>query len=122
MGCHWPRRGKPMSDKRAEQRGGADSGELPAAAIHSADSLRDQAGNRAEAVLAGISDGIAALDNDWRLVYANSAVGRMLGRDVTNLIGRSLDQLLDLAADDPFRGAYRDSKQSGEQRTFTKYS
>ncbi len=111
-----------MSEKCAEQRGGADSGELPAAALHSADSPRDQAGNRAEAVLAGISDGIAALDNDWRLVYANPAVGRLLGRDVTHLIGRTLDQLLDLAADDPFRGAYRASKQAGEQLTFTKYS
>ena len=111
-----------MSDKRAEQRGGADSGELPAAALRSADSLRDQTGNRAEAVLAGISDGIAALDNDWRLVYANPAVGRMLGRDTTNLMGRTLDQLLDLAAGDPFHVAYRDSKQAGAQLTFTKYS
>src|SRR3979490_3038141 len=101
MGCHWPRRGKPMSDKRAEQGGGADTGELPAAALHGADSLRDQVGSRAEAVLAGISDGIAALDNDWRLVYANPTVGHLLGRDITNLMGRTLDQLLDLAADDP---------------------
>jgi PAS domain-containing protein len=111
-----------MSDKRAEQRGGADSGELPAAALHGADSLRDQPGNRAEAVLAGISDGIAAFDNDWRLVYGNPAVGRLLGRDITSLIGRTLDQLLDLPADDPFGLAYRDSKRAGEQLTFTKYS
>ena len=66
--------------------------------------------------------GIAALDNDWRLVYANPVVGRLLGRDTTNLMGRTLDQLLDLAADDPFRVAYRDSKQAGEPLTFTKYS
>src|SRR4051812_24083735 len=106
-----------MSDKRAEQREGAESGELPAAALRSADSPRDQAGSRTEAVLAGISDGIAALDNDWRLLYANPAVGRLLGRDITNLMGRTLDQLLDLAADDPFRAAYRESKRSGEQLT-----
>src|SRR3984893_19479300 len=99
-----------MSDERAEHRGGADSGELPAAALRGADSPRDQAGGRAEAVLSGISDGIVALDNDWRLVYANPAVGRLLDRDITNLIGRTLDQLLDLAADDPFRLAYRESK------------
>jgi PAS domain S-box-containing protein len=111
-----------MSDKRAEHWGSAESGELPAAALRSADSLRDQAGNRADTILAGISDGIAGLDNDWRLVYANPAVGHLLGRDVTNLIGRTLDQLLDLAADDPFGIAYRDSKRGGEQLTFTKYS
>jgi PAS domain S-box-containing protein len=111
-----------MSDERAEQRGSADSGELPAAALRGADSPHDQADNRAEAILAGISDGIAALDNDWRLVHANPAVGHLLGRDVTHLIGRTLDQLLDLPADDPFRLAYRDSKQAGEQLTFTKYS
>jgi PAS domain S-box-containing protein len=111
-----------MSDKRAEQRGGAELGELPEAALRGADGPRDQIGGRAEAVLAGISDGIAALDNDWRLVYANPAVGHMLGRDITNLTGRTLDQLLDLAADDPFGVAYRDSKRTGEPLAFTKYS
>src|SRR5947209_82995 len=111
-----------MSDKRAEQRGGADSGELPAAALHSADSLCDQPGNCADGILVGITDCIAALDNDWRLVYANPAVGRRLGRDISHLMGRTLDQLLDLAPDDPFRAAYHDSKQSGGQLTFTKYS
>jgi PAS domain S-box-containing protein len=111
-----------MSDERAEHRGGAESGELPAAALRSADSPRDQEGGRPEAVLAAISDGIVALDNDWRLIYANAAVGRLLDRDITNLIGRTLDQLLDLAADDPFAAAYRESKRAGEQLTFTKYS
>jgi PAS domain S-box-containing protein len=111
-----------MSDQRAEQGGAGGSGETPAAASRSADRPRDQVANRVEDVLAGISDGIAALDNDWRLVYANPVVGRLLGRDITNLMGRTLDQLLDLAADDPFRVAYRDSKRAGEQLTFTKYS
>ena len=111
-----------MSDQRAEQGGAGGPGELPAAASRSAESPRDQGDSSAAAVLAGISDGIAALDNDWRLVYANPVVGRLLGRDTTNLMGRTLDQLLDLAADDPFRVAYRDSKQAGEPLTFTKYS
>jgi PAS domain S-box-containing protein len=111
-----------MSDRRAEQREGADSGELPPAALRSADSPRDQPGSRAEAVLAGISDGIAALDNDWRLIYANPAVARLLGRDMGPMIGKPIHESLDIQPDNPFRNAYEASKQSGESLAFSAYS
>jgi PAS domain S-box-containing protein len=111
-----------MSDRRAEQREGAESGELPPAALRSADSPRDQPGSRAEAVLAGISDGIAALDNDWRLIYANPAVARLLGRDMGPMIGKPIHESLDIQPDNPFRNAYEASKQSGESLAFSAYS
>jgi PAS domain S-box-containing protein len=75
-----------------------------------------------DAILAGISDGIVAVDNDWRLVYANPAAERIWGRDLAPLIGKSLHESLDIAPDNPFRAAYMASKQSGEPIAFTGYS
>jgi PAS domain S-box-containing protein len=81
-----------------------------------------QADRGAEAILAGISDGIVALDNEWRLVYANPAAQRIWGRDIGPLIGTSLHDALDISPDNPFRLAYEASKQSGEPIAFTGYS
>jgi PAS domain S-box-containing protein len=75
-----------------------------------------------EAILASISDGIIALDNDWRLVYANPAAHRIWGRDLAPMIGKSLHESLDIAPDNPFRAAYMASKQNGEPIAFTGYS
>ena len=44
----------------------------------------------AETILSGISDGIVALDNEWRLVYANQAATRVWGRDLTMFMGKSI--------------------------------
>src|SRR5256885_7263241 len=76
----------------------------------------------ATAILASISDGIVALDNEWRLVYANVAAQRIWGRDLTPLIGKSLHDVLDIRPDNPFRLAYMISKNNGEPIAFTGYS
>jgi len=76
----------------------------------------------ATAILASISDGIVALDNEWRLVYANAAAQRIWGRDLTPLIGKSLHDVLDIRPDNPFRLAYMISKNNGEPIAFTGYS
>ncbi|TMJ01877.1 MAG: PAS domain S-box protein [Alphaproteobacteria bacterium] len=76
----------------------------------------------ADAILASISDGIVALDNDWRLVYANPAAQGIWGRDLRPLIGKSLHDVLDIAPDNPFRLAYMISKNNGEPIAFTGYS
>src|SRR3954469_22398556 len=76
----------------------------------------------AETVLGSISDGIVALDNDWRLIYANPAVGRLLGRDIGPMIGKPLHESLDIPPENPFRAAYMASKQSGEPLAFCGYS
>ena len=46
-----------------------------------------------DTILASISDGIIALDNEWRLVYANPAAARIWGRDLTPLMGKSMHEL-----------------------------
>ena len=76
----------------------------------------------ADTILASISDGIVALDNEWRLVYANPAATRIWGRDLTPLMGKSIHDSLDIAPDNPFRLAYMASKQNGEPIAFTGYS
>src|SRR3954471_660133 len=69
-----------------------------------------QADLSADAILASISDGIVALDNEWRLVYANPAAQRIWGRNLQPLIGKVLHDVLDIAPDNPFRLAYMISK------------
>jgi len=60
-------------------------------------SLSDQALARQRAfasdVLAGIVDGVVASDATGRIAYANPALLRMLGRDLSDVIGRNLDDL-----------------------------
>jgi PAS domain S-box-containing protein len=75
-----------------------------------------------DTILAGISDGIIALDSEWRLVYANPAATRIWGRDLTPLMGKSIHDSLGIAADNPFRLAYTASKLNNEPIAFTGYS
>jgi PAS domain S-box-containing protein len=73
-------------------------------------------------ILATISDGIVALDNDWRLVYFNPAAERMCGRDLGAMIGKPIHDWLDISPDNPFRIAYTASKQKGEPVALAGYS
>ena len=74
------------------------------------------------AILAGISDAIIAFDNDWRLVYSNAAAERLWGHRSGAMIGKTLHDLLQLAADNPFMAAYEKSKRDGEPVAFAGYS
>jgi PAS domain S-box-containing protein len=76
----------------------------------------------AESVLAGISDGILAVDNDWRLVYVNPAAARMWGRGIEAAIGKPIHDALDITPDNPFRAVYSASKLNNEPVSFTGYS
>jgi PAS domain S-box-containing protein len=76
----------------------------------------------ADAILASISDGIVALDNDWRLVYFNPAAERMWGSDLGAMVGKPIHESLDISSDNPFRVAYMASKEKGEPVAFSGYS
>src|SRR3954447_826070 len=84
--------------------------------------LSDPQAPDADTVLGGISDGIVALDNEWRLVYANPGATRIWGRDLTMFMGKSLHDALGIAQDNRFRLAYMASKQNGEPIAFSGYS
>ena len=116
-----------MNDQRAEERYGGDDPLVrsrgdPAAPAPGAATRGPPAQAGAEAVLAGISDGIIALDNDWRLVHVNPAAQRMWGRELSALIGKPIDEALDINPDNPFRAIYVASKLNNEPVAFTGYS
>src|SRR3954463_4304596 len=76
----------------------------------------------ADTILGGISDGIVALDNEWRLVYANAAATRIWGRDLNLFMGKPIHDSLGIPEDNKFRLAYMASKHNGEPITFSGYS
>jgi PAS domain S-box-containing protein len=43
-----------------------------------------------ETILAGMSDGFALLDCDWRLTYANPNLARMAGKEISELVGNNV--------------------------------
>src|SRR6478609_301566 len=71
-----------------------------------------------DAVLASISDGIIAVDNDWRIVYLNPAAERLWGREARGVIGKTIHETLDISADNPFRLVYTTSKAKNEGVAF----
>ena len=76
---------KPFSAREllARVRANLDMAALRREAVRVENELRRQAQmaqERAEGILASISDGFLALDRDWRFTYVNSAAERMLGR------------------------------------------
>ena len=77
---------------------------------------------RAADIRADISDGCAALDNDWRFTYLNAAAARIAGRSASDLLGRTLFDALGNDPDNPFLARYVASKASGEPAVFTAYS
>jgi PAS domain S-box-containing protein len=85
---------KPFSAREllARVRANLDMAALRREAVRVENELRRQAQmaqERAEGILASISDGFLALDRDWRFTYVNSAAERMLGRAAGELIGRN---------------------------------
>lgn len=58
-------------------------------------------GARSRSILGSIEDGVVALDGDRRVVEANPAASRLLGRD--SLVGHLLDDLLEAADEDGHR-------------------
>ena len=104
-----------MNDQRAER--SADGGPF----VQSRDEPL-AAPATSDAVLASISDGIIALDNAWRLVYVNEPVKRVWRSDIGALIGKPIEEVLDINPDNPFRAIYTASKLSGEPVAFTGFS
>jgi PAS domain S-box-containing protein len=76
----------------------------------------------ASEILASIADGLIAVDNEWRLVYANAATQRMWNRDPAELLGRVIHEALDISEDNPFRALYSASKRDNRPIAISAYS
>jgi PAS domain S-box-containing protein len=85
-------------------------------------SLLADLGADVEDILASISDGLAAFDNEWRFTYANAAAERMANRKAEDLIGRTIIDAFGPDPNNPFLEIYRGSKARGEPVAFTAYS
>jgi PAS domain S-box-containing protein len=73
-----------------------------------------------EQTMANFSEGYLALDNDWRIVFANKAVYEHTARDpADSLIGLILWDVFDEAVAPEFAAAYRNARQRGKQITVT---
>src|SRR6267142_1375331 len=110
-----------MSNQRAERSGGEafarSARDLPAQSGGASSS-----GPNPEEILAGISDGLIALDNEWRVAYVNKAAQLMWRRDVREVIGKTIHEVLDIGADNPFHAVYAASKRNNEPIAFSGYS
>jgi PAS domain S-box-containing protein len=79
-------------------------------------------GGRLDDILASISDGLVALDNDWRFTYVNAGAQRFWGRSIDELLGRTIFDSLHVDPNNPFHTNYVAAKRSGEPTVFTAYS
>lgn len=73
-------------------------------------------------ILASISDGFIAVDNEWRFTYVNAAAERMWRRRADELLGKTIFDALSVEADNPFQASYLASKASGQPVALTAYS
>lgn len=72
-------------------------------------------------VLERMSDGIVALDRDWRYVYLNSQASRLLGRPHRSLLGKHIWTEFPDGFGQPFQLAYARAMETGEMIALTEY-
>ena len=75
-----------------------------------------------DAILASISDGFVAVDNDWRFTHVNPAAERMWRRKAADLIGRTIFDALKVDPRNPFQPNYLASKATNEPVAFSAFS
>ncbi|MCG6204495.1 response regulator [Rhodopseudomonas sp. HC1] len=84
---------KPFSAREllARVRSNLDTAEVRREALRTEHTLRQEAQaarDRAESILASISDGFVAIDSEYRFTYVNTAAERMMRRRASQLIGK----------------------------------
>ncbi|HEY7610830.1 MAG TPA: PAS domain S-box protein, partial [Alphaproteobacteria bacterium] len=75
-----------------------------------------------QSILASISDGFVALDNEWRFTFINPAAERMWNRKAEDLLGQTIFDSLHVDPNNPFHTSYLESKRNGEPVALTAYS
>ena len=77
---------------------------------------------RNQSILASISDGFVALDNEWRFTFINQAAERLWHRKAEELLGKTILDALNIDPSNPFQSSYLESKRTGEPVALTAYS
>jgi PAS domain S-box-containing protein len=69
-----------------------------------------------------VSDGVVALDTEWRYTYVNQKAATMLGRQrPEDLIGKNIWEEYPESADQPFARAYREAIETQQARIIKEY-
>ena len=68
-----------------------------------------------------VDDGFIALDRDWQVRYLNVAAARQLGREVGDLIGRSIWEEFPTAVGSVFDLRYREALETQERIEFEEH-
>jgi PAS domain S-box-containing protein len=74
-----------------------------------------------QAVVERITDGIVALDRDWRYVYLNRKAGELLGRRPADLLGRHIWTEFPEGVGQPFHRAYERAMQTQQPEVLEAY-
>ncbi|MCW5771712.1 MAG: PAS domain S-box protein [Rhodospirillaceae bacterium] len=75
-----------------------------------------------DGILASISDGFIALDNEWRFTYMNAAAERIIGRPAIGIIGLTASEVIKGHDDNVFAHCYAQAKRDGESVALTAWS
>ncbi len=75
-----------------------------------------------QSILASISDGFVALDNNWRFTFVNPAAERIWNLNAADLLGKTLLDSLHVDRNNAFHVNYLESKRSGDPVAFAAYS
>lgn len=108
-----------LSDKEGGDFGAADLAELTHLANFTAialENLRSMQGRKEalaqiETIFNSISDGVAAVDTDWRFTYLNAEAERLLQRSREELLGRNLWEAFPEGAQSPAFEVYRKARE-----------
>ena len=73
------------------------------------------------AALNRVGDGFFALDRDWNVRYVNVAAGRLMGRDVEDLVGRSIWAEFPTAVGTVFDRRFRQAVETQQVVEFEEY-
>lgn len=76
----------------------------------------------ADAVLATITEGIAVLSHDWRIVYVNPVVEDILGRSASSLLGQNHWEAFPTTLGTPVERMYRQAMLDGKPAALEHYS
>ncbi|HKL28484.1 MAG TPA: PAS domain S-box protein [Natrialbaceae archaeon] len=80
---------------------------------------REMARERIEGTLERISDGFVAIDEEWRITYANEQAEALLGYATERLVGGSIWSVLPAGSDRQFEPHLEHAMSTGEAVTFT---
>ncbi|HEX8697819.1 MAG TPA: GAF domain-containing protein, partial [Myxococcaceae bacterium] len=76
---------------------------------------------RFDPLLDSVTDGIVAVDRDWRITYCNAVAEKVAGRSREQLLGRRLWDEMPGLADTPFGKAFVDTAGTGVRTTVSDY-